>query len=75
MSACAIFCLSTDTSTLRFGRMLDKMDDIDPQLAIVLLGIVHQNFPNEKILDSSKLEEFADGNFKLDENGGAFLKE
>ena len=27
-------------------------------------------FPNEKILDSSKLKEFPDDNFKLHENGG-----
>ena len=25
--------------------------------------------PEDKILDSSKLKEFADDNFKLDENG------
>ena len=29
-------------------------------------------FPNNKILDSSKLEEFADDNFKFDENGTKF---
>ena len=29
-------------------------------------------FPNDKILDSSKLDEFADDNFKLDENGRKF---
>ena len=26
-------------------------------------------FPNKKNLDSSKLKEFADDNFKIDENG------
>ena len=31
-------------------------------------------FPNDKILDSSKLKEFADDNFKFDENGRKFLK-
>ena len=31
-------------------------------------------FPNNKILDSSKLKEFADGNFKFDENGRKFFK-
>ena len=32
-------------------------------------------FPNEKILDSSKLEEFADDNFKFDKNGIMFSKQ
>ena len=27
------------------------------------------SFPNDKFLYSSKLKEFADGNFKFDENG------
>ena len=31
-------------------------------------------FPNGKILDSFKLKEFADDNFKLDENDRKFLK-
>ena len=31
-------------------------------------------FPNDKILDSSKLKEFAD-NFKFDENGRMFSKQ
>ena len=30
------------------------------------------SFPNDKILDSSKLKEFADDNLKFDENGGKF---
>ena len=29
-------------------------------------------FPKGQILDSSKLKELADDNFKLDENGGKF---
>ena len=29
-------------------------------------------FPNDKILDWSKLKEFADDNFEFDENGGKF---
>ena len=29
-------------------------------------------FPKRQILDSSKLREFADNNFKFDENGGKF---
>ena len=31
-------------------------------------------FPKQRILDSSKLEEFADDNFKFNENGRKFLK-
>ena len=31
-------------------------------------------FPNNKILDSSKLKEFADDNFKFDENGRKFFR-
>ena len=31
-------------------------------------------FPNNKFLDSSKLKEFADNNFKLGENGRKFYK-
>ena len=32
-------------------------------------------FPNNKILDSSKLKKFADDNFKLDDNGIKFSKQ
>ena len=31
-------------------------------------------FPKRKIVDASKLKEFADDNFKLDENGRKFSK-
>ena len=31
-------------------------------------------FPNDKFLDSSKLKESADDNFKFDENGSKFSK-
>ena len=31
-------------------------------------------FPNDKILDSSKMKEFADDNFKFDENGRKLSK-
>ena len=31
-------------------------------------------FPKRQILDSSKLKEFADDNFKFDENSGEFSK-
>ena len=32
------------------------------------------SFPNDKILDSSKLKEISNGNFKFDENGRKFSK-
>ena len=32
------------------------------------------HFPNDKFLESSKLKEFADDNFKFDENGRKFSK-
>ena len=31
-------------------------------------------YPKQQILDSSKLKEFADNNFKLDKNGKKFFK-
>ena len=33
------------------------------------------SFPNDKFLDSSKMKEFADDNFKFDENGRKFSKQ
>ena len=33
------------------------------------------NFPKQKILDSFKLKEFVDDNFKVGENGGKFFKQ
>ena len=35
----------------------------------------HYPFPKQQILDSSKLKEFADNNFKSDENGTKFFKQ
>ena len=32
------------------------------------------SFPERQILDSSKLKEFADNNFRFHENGGKFYK-
>ena len=32
-------------------------------------GVMFNPLPDNKILDSSKLKEFADNNFKFDENG------
>ena len=40
----------------------------------VISGQVNYPFPKRQILDSSKLIEFADDNFKLDENGRKFAK-
>ena len=36
--------------------------------------VINISFPNNKILDSTKLKEFADDNFKFDENGRKFSK-
>ena len=35
---------------------------------------MHEPFPRWQILDASILKKFADGNFKLDENGGKHPK-
>ena len=35
---------------------------------------IHNPFPNDEFQDSSKLKEFADDNFKFDENGRKFSK-
>ena len=37
-------------------------------------GLVWERIPKQQILDSSKLKEFADDNFKFDENGRKFSK-
>ena len=46
------------------------------QIAITNDGIIYviSPFPKRQILDSSKLKEFADDNFKMDENGRKFPK-
>ena len=36
---------------------------------------IHLPFPKRQILDSFKLKEFADDNFKLDENDRKFSKQ
>ena len=36
---------------------------------------MHLSFPKQQILDSSKVKEFADDNFKFDENGKNFFKQ
>ena len=35
---------------------------------------IHEPFPKQQVLDSSKLKEFADDNFKYDENGRMFIQ-
>ena len=35
-------------------------------------SILFNPFPKQQFFDSSKLKEFADDNFKFDENGGKF---
>ena len=39
-----------------------------------MVNFVQYPFPKRQILDSPKLKEFADDNFKLDENGRKFSK-
>ena len=48
---------------MEFEDIVDKKDNtnINP-------------FPNDKFFDSSKLKDFADDNFKFDENGRKFFK-
>ena len=48
-------------------------------IMIIIIALFHDGkninpFPNNKILDSSKLKEFADDNFKFDENGRKFFR-
>ena len=42
------------------------------QLLIVLFSLQSKPFPKQHILDSPKLKEFADDNFKVDENSRKF---
>ena len=37
--------------------------------------VMGKPFPKQQILDSSKLKEFADNNFKFDENGRKLTKQ
>ena len=43
-------------------------------VAWILSVIAVYLFPKQQILDSSKLKELADENFKLDDNGSTFSK-
>ena len=43
------------------------------QLIFILLLIIILPFSKRQILDSSKLKEFADDNFKFDESGRMFF--
>ena len=42
---------------------------------VITSQIQIQPFPEQQILDSSKLKEFADSNFNFDENGRKFFKQ
>ena len=42
---------------------------------VVGVSTVLKPFPKRQILDSSKLKEFADDNFKFDENGRKVSKQ
>ena len=46
----------------------------DYVMNIWLLTLIFYLFPKQQILDSSKLKEFADNNFKFDENVRKFSK-
>ena len=39
-----------------------------------IIRTIQYRYPKRQILESSKLKEFADDNFKLDENGRRFSK-
>ena len=45
-----------------------------PNFIFFPIDVNVQVFPKRQILDSSKLKEFADDNFKFDRNGGKFSK-
>ena len=52
---------------------------LNPVITNELLHIIHhvdplKPFPKRQILDLSKLKEFADDNFKFDENGRKFFR-
>ena len=56
--------------------VLDEMDFYGSIIRRLLAWYNHRNltFIKQQILDSSKLKEFADDNFKFDENGWKFSK-
>ena len=64
------------------GQLLDKYD-VDKIHPVFRKSCFHSSsmfdglclpFPKQQILDSAKLKEFADDNFKFDENGRKFSK-
>ena len=65
---------------LLFPTMFSNLDCIDlkgtEQMHFLLFPTMFSNlsFPKRQILDSSNLKEFADNNFKFDENGREFSK-
>ena len=56
--------LISPLSTMFFNHKSGKSRDLN----------LFQLFPKRQILDSSKLKEFEDDNFKFDENGREFSK-
>ena len=50
------------------GRCTCRRDITEIQLKMAL------TLPKQQVLDSSKLKEFSDGNFKFNENGRKFSK-
>ena len=60
----------------RSSGILDQMDFIDQYLRLDSVMIFHRDtfnpLPDDKILDWSKLKQFADDNFKFDENSRKF---
>ena len=69
MDPCEVFAVSY----LQVAMVTEN--SIEDRLLIVVYGeVTLQLFPKRQILDSSKLKEFADDNFKFDENGRKLAK-
>ena len=64
-------------TSLHIGRQFVVYWSI-PQINIIVLLVLvwerHLPFLKQQILDSSKLKEFADDNFKFDENGTKYFR-
>ena len=57
------------SKNMLFGKVLND-ENIEPcSDKGGLIALPHNSFSKQRISDSSKLEEFADDNFKLNENG------
>ena len=70
--------------TVKLGKILNKVlttksdmgsPYLSPYLSSNTTLLFFLPFPKQQILDSSKLKEFADNNFKCDENGRKFSKQ